>query len=174
MLRIVLAATVTMVLGLGGIGCGGSPEPETDPTADMSAGDGSEGADGSGTGTDRPDVTETPIGGDAASIGDIFFEYDRYELRSEARRILQENARYFRENPGATVILEGHCDERGTTEYNLALGQRRADAVRDYLLNLGVDRGKVTTRSYGEEKPFALGSTESAWSQNRRVHFRTQ
>ncbi len=104
-------------------------------------------------------------------VQDVFFEFDKYELRSDARMVLQEDARYLKEHPGAEVTLEGHCDERGTDEYNLALGQRRADAVRSYLVDLGVSGTRLKTVSYGEEKPFAMGHTESAWAQNRRVHF---
>ena len=85
-----------------------------------------------------------------------------------------ENARLLKANAGAALVLEGHCDERGTPEYNLALGQRRADAVAAYLKDLGVNASAVQTVSYGEEKPFAQGNDETAWSQNRRAHFRFQ
>jgi peptidoglycan-associated lipoprotein len=105
------------------------------------------------------------------SVQDVYFDYDRYEIRSDARATLQENANMLK-GSGA-VTLEGHCDERGTDEYNLALGQRRADAVKAYLVDLGVDGGSLKTVSYGEAKPFADGHDESAWSQNRRVHFIT-
>jgi peptidoglycan-associated lipoprotein len=106
-------------------------------------------------------------------VKDVFFDFDKYELRSDARAVLQENARLLKEN-GGNVVLEGHCDERGTEEYNLALGERRAGAARAYLSDLGVDASMLSTVSYGEEKPFATGSDESAWSQNRRVHFRIE
>jgi peptidoglycan-associated lipoprotein len=106
-----------------------------------------------------------------SDVKDVFFDYDKAELRSDARMILQENVRYLKEHAGADLTLEGHCDERGTDEYNLALGQRRADAVRTYLVDLGVSGTRLKTVSFGEERPFALGSDESAWSQNRRVHF---
>jgi peptidoglycan-associated lipoprotein len=108
-----------------------------------------------------------------AQVRDVFFDYDKYELRSDARALLQENARLLKEK-GANVVLEGHCDERGTEEYNLALGERRAGAVRAYLADLGVGSSMMSTISYGEEKPFAMGHDESAWSQNRRVHFRIE
>lgn len=106
-----------------------------------------------------------------ANIKDVFFDFDKYEIRADAQAVLQENARLLKEK-GANVVLEGHCDERGTEEYNLALGERRANAVRAYLSDLGVGSSMMSTISYGEEKPFAMGHDEAAWAQNRRVHFR--
>lgn len=108
-----------------------------------------------------------------SEMNDVFFDFDKYELRADARATLQANAGLLKENSNwTTLVLEGHCDERGTEDYNMALGERRASAVLDYLKDLGVTASKVKTISYGEEKPFAMGSTESAWAQNRRVHFR--
>jgi peptidoglycan-associated lipoprotein len=101
----------------------------------------------------------------------VFFAYDKAELSEESRRVLQENARWFRQFPGARVIVEGHCDERGTEEYNLALGDRRALATRDFLTQLGVNGEQLETISYGEEKPFAMGQDEASYAQNRRAHF---
>ena len=124
-----------------------------------------------------PKATETPTVDPnvwKSEIRDVFFDYDKYEIRSDARAVLQENARLLKANAGAALVLEGHCDERGTPEYNLALGQRRADAVAAYLKDLGVNASAVQTVSYGEEKPFAQGNDETAWSQNRRAHFRFQ
>ncbi len=103
-------------------------------------------------------------------IGDVFFAFDEYELSTEAMGVLAKNARILRE-AGVTVMLSGHCDERGTVEYNLALGEKRAKAVRDYLVSLGVPASSLRVTSYGESKPFAMGHSESAWSQNRRAHF---
>ncbi len=103
-------------------------------------------------------------------IGDVFFAFDEYELSTEAMGILSKNARILRE-AGVTVLVSGHCDERGTVEYNLALGEKRANAVKSYLVSLGVDAGKLRVTSYGESKPFAMGHTEEAWAQNRRAHF---
>ena len=87
---------------------------------------------------------------------------------------MQSDATALKAHSGGTLVLEGHCDERGTPEYNLALGQRRADAVLAYLKDLGVNTGSVQTVSYGEERPFVQGHDETSWSQNRRVHFRFQ
>jgi peptidoglycan-associated lipoprotein len=107
-------------------------------------------------------------------IQDVFFDFDKYDIRSDARSTLQADGTALKEHGTSGLVLEGHCDERGTPEYNLALGQRRADAVMAYLKDLGIDMGRVQTVSYGEERPFAEGHDESAWAQNRRVHFRFQ
>ncbi len=105
-------------------------------------------------------------------IKDAFFETDKSELRDDTRETLAANASWLKQYPTVKVLLEGHCDERNTAEYNLALGWRRAFAARDYLVTLGVDGGRLGVVSYGEERPFATGHDEASWSQNRRVHFR--
>lgn len=107
-------------------------------------------------------------------INDVFFDFDKYELRADARAILQTNARLFKDNSNWTLVLEGHADERGTEDYNMALGERRASVVLEYMTDLGVSASRIKTLSYGEERPFAQGSTESVWAQNRRVHFRIE
>ena len=104
-------------------------------------------------------------------LGDVFYDFDRSELREEAVVQLKTNANWMAANAANNVLIEGHCDERGTSEYNLALGQRRANSARDYIVNLGVAPARLKTVSYGEEKPFVLGHTEEAWAQNRRAHF---
>jgi len=104
-------------------------------------------------------------------IADVFYDYDSAELSSAAQTTLDANAKVLNDNAGASVSIEGHCDERGTVEYNLALGDRRAQAAKDYLVRFGISAGRVATISYGEERPFATGSDESAWAQNRRAHF---
>ena len=104
-------------------------------------------------------------------LTDVFFDYDRFMLRDDAREALTGDGKFLVDNAGARVLLEGHCDERGTVEYNLALGERRASAVKGYLVQYGVDASRLSTISYGEERPFALGQNEAAWAQNRRVHF---
>ncbi|HRR25408.1 MAG TPA: peptidoglycan-associated lipoprotein Pal [Acidobacteriota bacterium] len=111
---------------------------------------------------------------DEGLIRPVFFAYDSSELTDEAKAILEENSRWFRRYPNARIIIEGHCDERGTEEYNLALGDRRARAARDYLVQLGISPDRIETISYGEERPFALGHDESAWRLNRRAHFVVQ
>ncbi len=104
-------------------------------------------------------------------LGDVFYDFDRSELRADAVDQLKTNANWITANTANSVTIEGHCDERGTSEYNLALGERRANSAKDYIVNLGVAPARLKTVSYGEEKPFALGHTEDAWAQNRRAHF---
>jgi peptidoglycan-associated lipoprotein len=146
-------------------GTGDNPDP-TQQTPD--GGTGGSGADnGSGSQSD-PDR----IGEDQGGLNDIYFDYDDHTLSSEARSTLSGNASHLKELSTMRVTIEGHCDERGTTEYNLALGQRRADAARTYLVDLGIDASRLATISYGEERPFEAGHDESAYSQNRRAHFR--
>ena len=101
----------------------------------------------------------------------VYFEYDSDELTAEAQQKLQTKIAILRANPTLQVQVEGHADERGSTEYNIALAQRRAETVRDFLSSYGVDAGRVATISYGEERPLVEGSQESAWSRNRRAEF---
>ena len=102
---------------------------------------------------------------------DILFEFDSASLSVEAQEILRAKAEWLRENPRAQVMIEGHCDERGTNEYNLALGDRRAFSSKSFLVDLGIADSRITTISYGEEQPVDSRSTEDAWTQNRRAHF---
>ena len=102
-------------------------------------------------------------------VGDrVFFETDSHNLTTEAQHVLSKQAQWFAANPGTTAMIEGHADERGTREYNLALGARRANSTRAFLISQGVDGGRLRTVSFGKERPVALGSDQSAWSQNRR------
>jgi peptidoglycan-associated lipoprotein len=103
------------------------------------------------------------------NVGDrVFFGYDRYDLTPEGQATLQKQAAWMNQYPNVNVTIEGHCDERGTREYNLALGEKRAAAVKNYLTALGVSASRVQTISYGKERPAVMGSNPSAWSQNRR------
>ncbi len=103
------------------------------------------------------------------NVGDrIFFDFDKYNLDAEDRGTLDRQAAWMKANPSVTVTIEGHADERGTREYNLALGERRANSVKDYLVSLGLNPVRVKTISYGKERPVAAGSTNAAWAQNRR------
>ncbi len=104
------------------------------------------------------------------SLEGVFFAFDRADLSAEAKASVDRNAAALRANPGAAVVVEGHCDERGTNQYNLALGERRAKVVRDYLVAAGIGASRITTISYGEERPFVLGHDEPAWRWNRRAH----
>ncbi len=103
-------------------------------------------------------------------VGDtVHFDFDKYDLKPEARAILDAQAAWLAKYPNTNVIIEGHCDERGTREYNLALGERRANSVRNYLIALGVSSSRLKVISYGKERPVAMGSNEEAWAQNRRA-----
>lgn len=104
----------------------------------------------------------------------IYFGYDKDELTDAARATLRQNANWLKANPQWNVVLEGHCDERGTIEYNLALGQRRANSVRSYMASLGVDASRVRTVSYGEERPVDNGHNEAAWAKNRRAESKVE
>ncbi|MEZ4650308.1 MAG: peptidoglycan-associated lipoprotein Pal [Candidatus Eisenbacteria bacterium] len=156
---------LALVLG----GCSKKTAPEVTLPSDNPPG---QTDNGSNNGNQNGGV-ETPVENPVPkALNDVFFDYDAFALRSDARRVIEEDANTINANPDWRVItLEGHCDERGTTEYNLALGQKRADSVRSYLVQLGVPRERLQTISYGEERPFDTGHTEAAWAQNRRVHF---
>jgi peptidoglycan-associated lipoprotein len=108
---------------------------------------------------------------ESAALRDIHFEFDQYRIRPDAGRALEDNARWLKAHVGAVLLIEGHADERGTNEYNLALAERRAGAARDYLINLGVARTRINVVSYGEERPVCADRTENCWAQNRRAHF---
>lgn len=104
------------------------------------------------------------------AIGDrVFFGFDQYNLNTEGRTTLEGQAALLNKYPSITVVVEGHADERGTREYNLALGERRANAAKNYLAALGVDPGRIRTVTYGEERPQVVGSNDAAWAQNRRA-----
>lgn len=100
----------------------------------------------------------------------VYFAFDKSELRTDARETLARNAEFLKNHPDLGVTIAGHCDERGTNEYNLALGERRANAAKDYLVSLGVSADRLRTISYGEERPVCTESSESCWQQNRRAH----
>jgi len=102
---------------------------------------------------------------------DIHFDFDKFNLKDEARNILKKHAEWLNKNKDVMVVVEGHCDERGTAEYNLALGERRANAAAKFLVDLGIDAKRIKTLSYGEELPLDKGHNEAAWAKNRRAHF---
>ena len=127
-------------------------------------------------GTGQAPATTQAVGATPGSVQDfqvnvgdrVFFDTDRSELRGESRATLDRQAAWLRQFPAVRVVVEGHCDERGTREYNLALGERRANSVRSYLVAQGIEPTRITTISFGKERPIALGSNEAAWAQNRR------
>jgi peptidoglycan-associated lipoprotein len=132
------------------------------------------------TGKERTGQAGKPVlYGDTSALGtsdksiiDVLFDFDRYSIRGDARMILKENAAFLKEHDGAFITLEGHCDERGTDEYNIALGERRVNSVKNYLSKLGISNGRINIISYGEERPFCRESNEDCWQRNRRVHFK--
>jgi peptidoglycan-associated lipoprotein len=108
------------------------------------------------------------------ALGDVFFDFDRFTLRSDAILTLESNARVLKARDGTTLLIEGHCDERGTLAYNLVLGERRAQSVKQYLLDLGIPVSQLHTTSYGKERPSCQEHREACWQQNRRGHFVVQ
>jgi peptidoglycan-associated lipoprotein len=107
---------------------------------------------------------------ESSLLKDIHFDFDRYNLRPGDASILRENAALLKKYPNVKIQIEGHCDERGTVEYNLALGERRANSAKDYLVSLGISQARISTISYGKEKPLDPGHNEDAWAKNRRAH----
>jgi peptidoglycan-associated lipoprotein len=112
-----------------------------------------------------------PITPASSPLKDVMFDFDRYDLSADARATLRANADWLRSNPSARVEIEGHCDERGTNEYNLALGAKRAQAAREFLSSLGISPDRLSTISYGEEIPVCREHDEQCWKQNRRARF---
>lgn len=118
--------------------------------------------------TARPDVKEFAA---VADLKDIHFDFDKYDIRPSDAKTLDGNAGWLKSNPNHLVLIEGHCDERGTNEYNLALGERRAKSTMNYLVSQGVQASRITIISYGEERPVCAQKSEECWAQNRRAHF---
>lgn len=143
-------------------GAAGAPAP---PSA---AGPGAPAARPAGPPATRPNPREF---GAVHDVDDIHFDFDRYDIRPDAARILDANARWLKANPAALVLIEGHADERGTNEYNLALGERRAKATMNYLVSQGIQANRITIISYGEERPVCNEKTEACWAKNRRANF---
>lgn len=138
-----------------------------------------DGAGGGGTSEQAPKIEDTPISMDScgsdcgkiAGLVTVNFEYDKSNLSADAKKKLQNNAEWIKNNPKAKVQIEGHCDGRGSIEYNVALGERRANAVRSYLVSLGVSSERMSVISYGKEKPIDQADNEKAWAKNRRANF---
>ena len=124
-----------------------------------------------GEGASGSDISGGAFTGEGGPLADIHFELDSAALSDEARSTLEKHALWLQGQRGARVTVEGHCDERGTTEYNLALGEQRARAARDYLVSLGVGQDRLRVVSFGKERPLATGGDESSYAQNRRAHF---
>ncbi len=161
--RTVLAASAIIALAA----CSKKPPAELPPAPG-----------GTDAGSTMPTGPATPAGPRKGSQEDfvasvasdrIFFGLDQYDVDAEDQATLQSQAAWLQQNPSVRVTIEGHADERGTRDYNIALGERRANAAKNYLASLGIDPGRITTVSYGKERPAALGSDEAAWAQNRRA-----
>ena len=166
----VIALVLLTVGSVAIVGCGGGkqteepvtqteppppppPEPEPEPT---------------------PPPPPPPPPPEPIELADINFDFDKADLRADARRTLDANIAQLKDNPDARVVIEGHCDERGTVEYNLALGQRRAHATMQYMIQQGIMENRITIISYGEERPVDPQHNEDAWAKNRRAHFDVQ
>ncbi|MFZ3114783.1 MAG: peptidoglycan-associated lipoprotein Pal [Syntrophales bacterium] len=120
---------------------------------------------------EKTDLAKAAVEKAAYELTDINFDFDNFDLGDEAREVLKKHAAWLTENKGVNITVEGHCDERGTAEYNLALGERRAKAAAMFLVNMGIDDKRIKTISYGEELPLDPGHDEAAWARNRRAHF---
>lgn len=173
-------ATDVTIEGVGSVEPSGSKSvsPTDSTTYRLTA----KGAGGTQEATARVTVTEPPPPPPPAptvtdqqlfeqNVKDIFFDYDKYDVRAGDQATLQSDADFLKQHPNFTFTIEGHCDERGSTEYNLALGDNRANAVKNALTQLGIPAARIRTISYGKEKPFCTESNEQCWQQNRRAHF---
>jgi peptidoglycan-associated lipoprotein len=117
---------------------------------------------------------QPPVTPANSPLKEIYFDFDSYALRTDARETLKGDAEWLKRNPGVRVTVEGHCDERGTTEYNLALGAKRAQAAKDYLISLGLPADRITTTSFGSETPVCRDHSDECWQKNRRGRFVVQ
>ena len=156
------------------VGSKGSGAPPV--SASKSAGEGRTGTTGesntpSTSSLDQLKAGKPPLTAASSPLKDVLFEFDSYDLRGNARDVLRGNADWLKSNPSARIEVEGHCDERGTSEYNLALGAKRSQTSKDYLVSLGISPDRISTISYGEEIPVCTEASENCWRQNRRARF---
>jgi peptidoglycan-associated lipoprotein len=155
------AFITTLVVGLLAVGCASKKPKNSQDGAD---------ANGANAGLTL-ELNGDSDSGRAGGLQTVFFAFDSSNLEGDTKSALEANASYLKSNTNVDVQVEGHCDERGGRQYNLALGERRAKAVRDYLVALGVESKRISTISYGSERPKVEGHDEAAWSQNRRANF---
>lgn len=153
----------TLMVGFLAVGCASKKPNNTQDT-------GAEGADGANSGLTL-ELNGDSDSNTAGGLQTVYFDFNSSNLDSSTKQKLEDNAEYLKSNSSVDVQIEGHADERGGRQYNLALGERRAKSVRDYLVALGVDSKRISTISYGSERPVAEGHDESAWSKNRRANF---
>jgi peptidoglycan-associated lipoprotein len=183
MKKAALVVQGVLLLGLAA-GCARTPATSTSAAAPSPSGaamtvpTGGRGTDGGGTRAAAASTTRVPVEqfkpAVAGTLNDIHFDFDKYELSSEATKTLDANAEYLKANPKHLILIEGHCDERGTVAYNLALGERRAKATQNYLASRGIQSARVSVISYGEERPQCTEHTEECWAKNRRAHFKVK
>jgi peptidoglycan-associated lipoprotein len=179
--RLLGCGLVTLILVGAGCASATKPEPEAAATAPAKSpasrpGEGKTGATKESTTPGQSSLDQLREGKPAVTpasspLKDIYFSFDRYDLEGESRTTLKANADWLKRNAEVRIEIEGHCDERGTNEYNLALGAKRAQAAKDYLITLGISADRLSTISYGEEIPVCKESSESCWRQNRRARF---
>jgi len=166
--RLLMVATVVaLVVGAGGCSSKSKPVeglgPGGAPLGERATG---------GNTSSLEQLKQGTLGATAGGpLSDVHFDYDDYTIRPQDSEILRANASWLREHSASRAQVEGHCDERGSEEYNIALGAKRAQAAKDYLVTLGISGGRLSTISYGKELPLCSESTESCWAQNRRAHF---
>ena len=161
------------LLGVLLVGCSSTPIPDPEPVDTTYGGDMTDSASTGGMDSSDPyggGSLDDPFGGELAMV--IYFEFDSSEVRAQDQEVVSRHAMELANNPGAQVRLEGHADERGSREYNIGLGERRAQAVRQLLMIQGVSAAQISTVSFGEERPESMGSSESDYAQNRRVEFK--
>lgn len=193
-MRITVVITAALLVLASGAGCpqqqriAVTPEQpllQQQPAQGRTGAEGAEGTGGVGSSDDSVTGRQlTPSGQQAGQAGDdtplqeldtalrdIYFDYDKYDIRDDAKPVVADLASRLAKDGRLAVIIEGHCDDRGTGEYNLALGDRRANAVKTHLMSLGVAAARMRTISYGEEKPLCSAATEECWAKNRRAHF---
>jgi peptidoglycan-associated lipoprotein len=166
-----LALVVFLAAALAAMGCASrkqvtttTPEPPSAPSGDTSA----------APPPPPPPPSDGGMGDVKMALQDAYFDFDEAALRNDAKTALENNARFLEKNGTSRAIIEGHCDERGSVEYNLALGERRAKAAKDFLVSYGIAAGRLTTISYGKERPFDPGHGEDSWAKNRRAHFESK
>ena len=151
--------------------CSTTPKDTADSSGSGSSSSSSDVSEGTITETSPESASITPGSQEdlIVNVGDrVFFNYDSSDLDSDAQELLQDQVAWLKQHSDVSVIIEGHCDERGTREYNLALGEKRAQSVKNYIISLGVSSDRVSTISYGKERPSVVGSNDGAWAQNRR------
>jgi len=169
MIVLVLGGLIIAGFALGITGCGSKEEVMAEPVDDTGIIEETEAI--SHGDVELYDQPEDIVYIETHQFGEIHFDFDQYRIRPVDEAVLEDAAGWLKDNAGVRMLIEGHCDERGTNEYNMALGEQRALAARRYLIGLGIAAERISTISYGEERPLDPRSTEDAWGKNRRGHF---